>query len=430
MALLFGVFTFCAGGTTTFMHIFFYLFLFFLTTSIVHAHPNEQDKVFNYKSPGDIEPFHAAEHKEDDFGCSGYLRSGFIQTKIRSVDTSSASAFTGKLGCTYHLTPYIKTSLGLFGVLDSGLNSQDDNNIHADFFNRKKDSYLMLGEAVLTLSYKNIEAHLGRQNFDSPHLDGDDLRMVPNLFEAYLVDYHQNDNLYFGAGFVREAAGWENGGDLSHFIPIGEALGGKGNGTWLSWLAYKETQFSGNAWFYYIPDHLTSFYGELMYSNTITPEISYNLALQYDWGQDSGTARLGDVDAHTLGIMASASGYDITLTAAYNKNFGHTGALASVGGGPFFTSMEDQTLDAATGDDTQSFLFSLEYALNNQLTIGVALAEFRASNKHDYQTEEINYFLNYNWNDKLTTELMYAVIDDKNSSEDTDQIRAVVTFRY
>ena len=92
--------------------------------------------------------------------------------------------------------------------------------------------------------------------------------------------------------------------------------------------------------------------------------------------------------------------------------------------------MEAQTLDAATGDDTQNMLFVVKYEFNSNLGLGVNLAKFRAMNKKDYKTEEINYFVNYNWNDKLTAELMYAMIDDKNSLEDTDQIRAIITYRY
>jgi len=420
-----------AQGIT--MNILTYFFLLILVTNPVYSHlhgEGRKGKVYNYKSPDNIKPYQAVEHEEEYYGCGGYLRTGFIQTKIRSVDTSSASAIAGELGCGYRLNEYIKAHLGVFGTLDTGLNSQNDDNIHAEFFNRKKDSYLMLGEAVLTLSFDSFEAHLGRQNLDSPHLDGDDLRMVANLFEAYLVDYHFSDELYMGAGFVREASGWENGGNLSHFIPVGEALGGRGGNTWLSWLTYEEEHMSGNAWIYFIPDHLTIFYGELIVKQSITPDILYSLGIQYDWGQESGDARLGNIDAHTLGAMASVSGFDFTLTAAYNKNFGNTGAVASVGGGPFFTSLEDQTLDAATGEDTQSVLLGLEYAFNNKFSLGVNWGEFRAIDKSDYHAEEVNYFLNYNWNDKLTPEFMYAVIDDKNSSEDTDQIRAIITYRY
>ncbi len=415
------------------MNIFFFLLLSFLIVNPAYAHLHGKDKadiVYNYKSPDDITPYEAVMHDEEYFGCGGYLRAGFIQTKIRSVDTSEATAVGGELGCGYQLNAHIKAHLGAFAVLETGLNSQNEDNIHAEFFNNHKNSFFMLGEAVLTVSFKSFEAHLGRQNLDSPHMDSDDLRMVGNLFEAYLIDYHWSHELYTGAGFVRQAAGWENGGDLSHFIPIGEALGGKNSGAWVSWLAYAEEQVSANAWLYIIPDHLSIFYSEIATSNNITSNISYSTAFQYDWGQSIGEERLGDIEAHTVGFMASVSGYGLTITTAYNKNFGDTGAVASVGGGPFFTSMEDQTLDAAVGKNTQGILYSLEYAVNDKLSLGVAKAEFRADDRKDYRTDEINYFLNYNWNDKFSAEIMYAAIDDKNSSEDMDQIRAILTYRY
>jgi hypothetical protein len=72
----------------------------------------------------------------------------------------------------------------------------------------------------------------------------------------------------------------------------------------------------------------------------------------------------------------------------------------------------------------------VEYAVNNELSLGVAMAEYRAINKQDYKVEEINYYLNYNWDDKFAIELMYAAIDDRNSSEDMDQIRAILTYHY
>ncbi len=89
-------------------------------------------------------------------------------------------------------------------------------------------------------------------------------------------------------------------------------------------------------------------------------------------------------------------------------------AITSVSGEPFFTSLEDLTFDAATGKDTKSVLLGLEYVFMDKFSLGINWAEFRATNRSDYHTEEINYFLNYNWNDKLSSELMYAVIDDKN----------------
>jgi len=44
--------------------------------------------------------------------------------------------------------------------------------------------------------------------------------------------------------------------------------------------------------------------------------------------------------------------------------------------------------------------------------------------------EELNFLININWKDTLSTELMYAVIDDKNFEPDMHQIRAILTYRY
>jgi len=414
------------------MHSFLIFLLFFSLVSSASAHLHGEQasqKVFNTKSPENIDPYRAVEHEEAYYGCSGYLRVGFIHTAQKTIDTSG-SAFSGELGCGYKLNQFIKGHVGVFGVLGTGLNPRHDENIHGDFFNAHKNGYLLLGEAVLTLSYQDFEAHLGRQNFDSPHFDGDDLRMVANLFEAYLLDYHVNDAFYFGAGVIREASGWENGGNASNFISIGEALGGQESEAWLSWAAYKEENMSADAWFYFIPEHIAVLYGEFNYSQQLSPTMSYSFGFQYDWGQDVGAAHLGIINAHTMGIMFAISAYDFTLTAAFNQNFGQTGAMASVGGGPFFTSLEDQTLDAITGDDTSSLLLSMEYAVTPSVSVGTAIGEFKAANKNEYHKQELNVFLNYSWNNKLTTELMYALIEDKNELASTHQVRSILTYRY
>lgn len=415
------------------MHFFIYLAILILSIHPVNAHlhdDSETDKVFNYKTPKNIEPYPAIEHAEEYYGCSGHLRTGFIQTSINTTKNTSASALAAELGCGYRLNSHIKAHLGLFGVLDSGLNSHNDSNIHPDFFNASKDSYLMLGEAVLTLSYANLEAYLGRQSFDSPHLDGDDLRMVANLFEAYLIDYHFNPEIYFGTGFIREASGWENGANSAEFISIGEALGGQEAGAWVNWLSYTQANLTSELWLYLIPEHLNIVYAELNHSGQIHENIAYNLGFQYDWGQSIGNAELGEIENHTVGIMGAISSMGFTATAAYNQNFGKSSALASVGGGAFFTSLEDQTLDAVTANAAHSFLIGLDYTLNPAINIGFAMGEFSAKHHAEYQTQEFNYFINYNWHDTLTAELIYAVVDDKNSPADTNQFRAIITYRY
>lgn len=394
-----------------------------------HLHNEVQtNNGYHYQSPDNIKPFNAIEHDEEYYGCGGYLRLGAIYTQTKSSPGLSAGALSGELGCGYQYNRHIKAHVAAFGVADLGFNTQQDIYKHPEFFNQNKDSYIMLGEAVLTLSYQNLDVHLGRQNFDSPHLDSDDLRMVANLFEAYLIDYHYSDEVYFGAGFVREASGWENGGDAADFIAIGTALGGANQGAWVNWLSFEQENISSNAWLYVIPEHLTMYYAELAFSDQLSPDIAYALGIQYDGGQEIGEARMGDINASTIGMMAAITAFDITFTTAYNKNFG-SAALASVGGGVFYTSLEDQTLDAISGQDAQSILISLEYNTDTW-SAGLATGDFSAKNKRIYHSQEINYFMHYSWQEKLAFEFMYAFIQDKTSPINTHQVRAMLTYLY
>jgi hypothetical protein len=400
-------YSFCAGGAEDIMlYIFFFLVLIALFYSPVFA------------------------ATETTFDCGGYLRAGFIHTKIRHLETQTANALAAKLACDYRLNSHIKAFIGTYGVVDTGLNPNKDNNVHGEFFNSYKDSYLILGEAALVLNYQNFELSLGRQPIESPHMDSDDLRMVPNLFEAYLGKYSLNDSMQLGIGFIRQASGWANGVNQSHFVAIGEAFGGKNSGAWVSWAEYEQAIISTKAWFYFIPNHLTLVYSEFLFKGDLTDDISYDLGVQYEWGHSIGSEKIDVVNNHTLGIMGAISIQNFTLTATYNKNIGDSSAIASLGAGPFFTALEDQTLDAVEGKNAHAFSLALEYEIHSSLTLGVAAGEFKAQQTQQYKTQEINYFLNYHWNAAFSAEIIYATIDDRNSPEEMNQFRAILTYQY
>ncbi len=405
-----------------FSYLFYALLMVVLPASANHIGHETPD---HFNLPVNNSASEAKDHHADYFRCGGYIRAGYIQT-----NSQSASALGGESGCGYKLNQYVAAHLGLFASWDFGVNSDNDNNIQADLFNQESDSYLIVGEAVLTLNYADFEVFLGRQQLDSPHMDADDLRMIPNLFEAYLFNYHYSDELSLGSGFVREASGWENGGNASQFLSIGKGLGGTTSGAWISWMNYQQEAYTSDVWFYYIPDHLTIFYTEFDFSQVLFDTVSYGLALQYDWGEDVGSADMGEFSAHTLGVTFSVSWLDITLTSAYNKNFGETGATISLGAGPFFTSLEELTLDAVEGEDAQSILLNLEYQMAEEVVAGIAVAEYTAADKKDFNQEELNVYIYYNWPEKFTTELIYAAINDKNGGEAFHQFRAILTYRY
>ena len=370
-----------------------------------------------------------ASDAEEQF-CGGYARAGFIETDVDNNATESAYAVGGEFGCKVDLNENINIRLGVSTSIDPGFNTGNDSSLHGDFFDKDKDSYAMLGEASLNFNYEDFEAHLGRQIFDSPHMDSDDLRMVPNRFEAYQLNYGVNENIDLGFAYVTKMSGWENGIDQSDFVDVGEAYGADNGDAYVAWATYEQDDLALQAWGYNLEDIVNIFYAEAIYGADFNDNVAWEVGLQYDHGSETGSDKLGDIDADTWGVSAAITNQYFTVSAAHNRNNGDTGALASLGGGPFFTSMEDQTLDAVEGDNARATTLGIEGEVVEGLTVGFVASEFRADNKNDYHVKENNFYMNYEWNDAFLLETIYADIDDKNSSDDTDQIRIILTYQF
>jgi len=372
----------------------------------------------------------AQANDETGEACGGYARAGFIETDVDNTSDESAYAIGGEFACKVELNESINIQLGVSTSIDPGVNTGNDSSLHGDFFDKHKDSYAMLGEASLNFNYDELQAHLGRQIFDSPHMDSDDLRMVPNRFEAYQLNYGVNENIDLGFAYVTKMSGWENGIDQSDFVDVGEAYGADNGDAYVAWAAYEQNGLALQSWAYSLEDIANIFYAEAIYGADLNDNIAWEVGLQYDHGSETGSNKLGDIDADTWGATATITNQYFTISAAYNRNSGDHGALASLGGGPFFTSMEDQTLDAVEGDDARAAVIGIEGEVLEGLTIGFAVSEFRASSKNDYHVKENNFYMNYEWNEAFLIETMYADIDDKNSSDDSDQMRIILTYQF
>jgi hypothetical protein len=399
-----------------------------LFSQITSAHDtnSRQNVPYNFFA----EPFSAMEHFDEQAGCGGYARAGYIRSKLGSPKTLAASAVGGEFSCFFALNSNAKIHLAFFGSLDTGLNHDDDNRIHGDFFDADKDSYLLFGEAHLSLSYNSFEAHLGRQQLDTPHMGSDDLRIVPNLFEAYMVEFHLTDNLHAGVGFVRTMAGWENGADQAHFESVGDAFGGDGDKSWLGWLTHESALFDSNLWYYHVADNVKIVYADIIHTGLFSNGVEYSLGLQGDWGEDIGKSNMGAVEARTWGATTTLTYRKLSAALAYNKNNSNKGALPSLGGGPFFTSMEDQTLDAISGKKAEAILVALEYAATSNFTVGTALGQFNASDKSIYDVEELDIYLTYSWKEHTSIELTYAQVNNKNLSGKDEQLRLIASYNY
>ena len=374
------------------------------------------------------------------------LRLGYIG--LNGDGQSRTNAYG--LGGHYHLDSKrwngFMVGISAYTVLDLGIN-QNPQNVNGDFFDADGKSFIMLSEIFLDGKWGNTGVKFGRQMLDTPHADSDDIRMIPNYFEAYTITNNDIDNVTLSAGFIHEMAGWENGVDASKFVNIGETLGT--NGVDINGVSYASINYEGikdlslALWYYNYNDIANVVYAELGYEKTFNNETTLTFGLQYDGSKETGAALLGEQNAETYGVSADFifESTGVHLLAAYNQDNGSTGATGlSLGGGPFFTSMEDQTLDAI-GEAGSAWVLGAEYHFEkigiDGLHLGIAYGHFEAKDTDSYESDEVDVIMGYTLNKNLSLTAAYASVKfnagtDENGKPltDYDQFRLIVNYNY
>ena len=369
----------------------------------------------------------------------GQLRAGYIDFSEDGERHASAYALAGH----FHL--YSKRWHGFMVGAEAYavLNSQIDQSAHTvngDFFDDEGKSFIILSQAYLDGKWGNTEIKLGRQSVDTPHADSDDIRIMPNYFEAYTITNTDIENLTLTAGFIDKMAGWENSVNSAKFVDVGETLGAgnKSDGVYYAAASYEGFKnLSLSLWYYHYSDIAHVLYVEMGYAHRLNEEATLTFGLQYDGSQETGVALLGAQDAQTFGISMETTFEDlgITVLAAYNQDNGDTGAMGiSLGGGALFTSMEDQTLDAL-GTAGNAWVIGAGYNFEKVgiagLTFGVAYGHFKAEDDSLYHAREVDAILEYMWNDKISATAAYSSIESKVSHfEDHRQLRILANYNF
>lgn len=369
----------------------------------------------------------------------GQIRTGYITFLEDGTSRTNAYALGGHFHFNTKRWNGLMVGAEAYTVLNLGM-GQNLLDTNGDFFDKNGKSFILLSQAYLNGKWGKTEIKLGRQSLDTPHADSDDIRMMPNYFEAYTVTNTDIDDLTLSAGFISRMAGWENGVNSPDFVNVGEALGTDKDmdGIYYAWASYEGIKdLSLSLWYYHYSDIANVIYAQAGYNYDLSKDTTLTLGVQYSKSHQTGAALLGKQDANTYGISMEAEfkNLGLTILAAYNQDNGETGATGlSLGGGPFFTSMEDQTLDAIGGAG-EAWMIGAGYNFENMgikdLCIGVAYGSFKADDASLYHSSEIDAVLEYTLNEKVSITAAYASIDHKASTiEDYDQFRLIVNYNF
>ncbi|HEX5330409.1 OprD family outer membrane porin [Sulfuricurvum sp.] len=347
---------------------------------------------------------------------SGQLRGAYV-SQDNAVDTDTyGTSLGGQLkyesgewnNLKVGVSAYISQKIGFVtGDVDQG-------KANNDLFANNAKSYAYVGEAYVDYSANDFSLRVGRQLIDTPLADTDDIRMHPNTFEAAIATYSGFDKTTLVAGYVKRFAGYDSGDDISEFKRL-DGVDSKGAAV-LGVVNESIENLAVQGWYYGIDNMANVVYADAIYSLPLSESMGLELSAQ---AANFSEKQTSTIDGTVYGVGAALNVGALTLGAAYNKASNDDGKIIvnGFGGGPYFTSMEEWTIDSM--EDARAYQLSAELDLADAGIEGLKLSALYGTFKSvpaDVKVKETDFIAAYEISEALMAEMSYAMINDVNNN--------------
>lgn len=299
---------------------------------------------------------------------------------------------------------------------------------HNNELSSTKGNYTDVTEAYINYKYDGFNFRGGRQVIDTPLADSDDIRMIPNTFEAYIASYTL-EHFTFLAGNLQKWQGYDAG------LDNGWQKAGT-DGTWMASVSFEEDNINASAWYYNITKSLDAYYADGSYNYEIDQDSSVTLNAQVLIEKElNNSANEADI----YGASADATFYGFGVHAAYNKAIVATGkqSFSGFGGGALFTSMDTMILDVIAVDrDADAIVGGISYVYDD-LNLFYAYGDFRGDKDSTEQKAHIveqNLGFEYDLNENFRISTIYAVDENKEVPSDAgtnfDRLQVMAAYNF
>ena len=209
-----------------------------------------------------------------------------------------------------------------------------------------------------------LHAHLGRKQYETPYINGNDSRMSPNTFEAYSLVGSTPD--------PARAAQWRYGiayfdaikpRNEEEFVPMSRAAGAMvDRGVHVAGAHYADKGFSLGAIGYYSRDIVRIGYVEASWLFPLGERSDLRLSGQFTRQASTGGELLtgAPFSARQYGIKGDLALGNLLLTAAWTSTGGGASMLSPWSGYPGYTSVQIEDFNRA-GEDARMARVEYEF---------------------------------------------------------------------
>jgi hypothetical protein len=289
-------------------------------------------------------------------------------------------------------------------------------------------AYTELTEVYVNYKNSGLNIRLGRQLLDTPLADSDDIRMVPNTFEAYVASYNVSDFTLM-AGNIQSWQGADTGLD-DGWVNTGE------RGVSFGGVSYSNT-LEVSAWYYDISkegEATNAAYLDFGVDYAFNDDLTLYASMQY---LSEIEVNNSGVEADIYGVLIEGVAYGIGINIAYNQASAKDGkrSFSGIGGGTMYTSMDTMIIDEITEDrDANALVLGLVYSISDWNFLyahGSFVGEANSLGEKAHIVEQDMGF-EYDVNDEFVIAAIYVIQEDLETSAKTanDWSRAQLMVKY
>jgi len=262
------------------------------------------------------------------------LKGAFVKGKVtgefrnfyydRDYDQSPKRQDIASGGMLYFRTSPLKgisagitfyTGHDLLGLNDSGndvygLLAKDENGNH--------ESFTVLAESFLQAEFFDTTIKLGRQELETPFVNGDDNRLVPQTTEAYTLVNKSIPSVMLTASYVAKMKGKAS----TEFVGMTEyaEIEGGNEPVIIGGLVFDGVDnLSLQVWDFHAVDFINEIYLRADYSLPLSNEWAVFGSAQYLSQQDTGKMLGGSQDTYTCGMEVGIKGHGLQVSTGYGK---------------------------------------------------------------------------------------------------------------
>ncbi|MHC3995173.1 OprD family outer membrane porin [Thiomicrolovo sp. ZZH C-3] len=274
----------------------------------------------------------------------GTLRGMWIDAHRDSVQ-KTATAVGGRFGVQtaefYGVSAMaaLQTSQRFWGINPTGAAT-----LHPELYGSDGEPFTYLSEAQLQYRVGDLLLRGGRIKVETPFADPDDIRMACNTFEGVSAGYALNDRLSVDLLYLVRWAGFDSGEAQSDFVRLAE----ESEGLLAAGMLYTPAdEAEVSLWAYHVDRQY-----DLLYAEAVG-RLHFRPLLHLEWGlQGAQMHALADsgIGGSVLGAMGILHYRNLYGGLAYNRAVvsGEDVVTDGFGGGPYFTSLDEATVAAAS----------------------------------------------------------------------------------